>query len=79
MKKRFIVICGWIRSPNDGDKHFISCDRLSELYRVDPRECVYFDPSKDKSVGYGHNNLIHLRPLPDGNYEEALRDLCKKG
>ena len=34
---KFLVIGGYVVSPNDGEVHFISARKLCELYGLDPR------------------------------------------
>lgn len=68
MKKKYIVYPGYVFSKNDGDRHFISADRLMNLYRVNPKECIVVDHKK-KLEGYKEEDLISLYPDSSGRYK----------
>lgn len=79
MKKRFLVIPGFVISRSDGDRHHVSGKQLMELYRVDPRECLELseqvarDERAPPPAGYTWsylNSLIHLTPRHDGDYSQ---------
>lgn len=62
--KRYCLVPGWVRSINDGDRHYISAISLMKLYGVRANECVqHSDPAYDCTA------LEHLAPRYDGNYE----------
>jgi hypothetical protein len=63
MKPKYLVKPGYVFSKSDGDKHWISADKLIRLYQVNPRECVISHPYLDPE------DLIVLEPRYDGNYE----------
>lgn len=63
MKPKYIVYPGYCISKTDGDKHWISADKLMRLYQVDPKECIVSVPWKESP-----QDLIPLRPKYDGNY-----------
>ena len=63
---KYIVHPGYVRSKNDRDKHFISYDRLIELYGVNPKECV--DARSEYSRSKPCEDCIDLKPKYDGNY-----------
>lgn len=68
---RYACYAGVIYSDNDGDKHFISARRVAELYRVNPKECVFININgnpRHKLAGY-YPPLKELRPRADGNYD----------
>lgn len=66
---KYAVFPGYVTSINDGDRHFISLNRLCQLYGVSPRECI--DASRLPKTAYG--DLILLRPRLDGNYQIPSR------
>ncbi|MDX1698987.1 MAG: hypothetical protein R3250_00145 [Melioribacteraceae bacterium] len=63
---------GYVRSKNDGQEHYISAQRLANLYKVDlnaPNVRVY-DPDKPETtlgVRFSPQD-IHLEPLYNGEY-----------
>lgn len=72
--KRFIVVPGWVKSENDGERHFISAQSLMSLYGVDPRKCIIVDPGRYETwAGYKLADLqeagmVVLRPKQNGDY-----------
>lgn len=46
MKKKYIVVGGWIESEKDEDIHFISAQKLCVLYNVNPNECYLLHEKK---------------------------------
>jgi len=68
VKKKYRVLPGYIKSKNDGDRHYISAGRLMLLYGVSSAECV---------IGYngGVDGLIVLKPLYNGNYSNYRENL----
>ena len=72
--KRFLVCPGYVHSRNDGDRHWISADRLIDLYGVDPRECVI----ANRGLTWAdEKSLIRLTPRYSGHYREHLENLIK--
>jgi hypothetical protein len=77
-KGRYVLHPGWVTSVNDGDKHYISANKLMRLYGLDRDQ-------RRRSVVYGHWRWfrpqptdVHLHPSPDGIYslpEEDCEDL----
>jgi len=67
--KRYICIGGFVESKTDGDWHYISPHKLSELYKVNPELC-YFAKDNDDPLLFGLDidNLIELRPRDYGDY-----------
>lgn len=63
---------GFTKSRNDGELHYISFQRLVELYRLDRNQCV----SAGDAVA--HHNAIDLYPVSGGEYESVLLDKLKK-
>ena len=62
---KYIVHPGYIRSKNDGDRHYISYPRLCELYNVNPRDC-FNAGDRDRFIGYQiDDSHIHLYPQVD--------------
>jgi hypothetical protein len=71
--KKYLVIPDYVKSKNDGQKHYITAKELIRLYGVNPKECVIYDPSKRQHT----SNLIPLGPLFSGKYEEYIEKLRK--
>lgn len=65
---RIFVHPGWVRSKNDGDRHFIGFMQLCQLFKLNPGECINMhDPANE----YGHGSQDgdrHYFPLYNGNY-----------
>lgn len=61
---RYVLHPGWIHSKNDGDRHFIGGHRLTRLYGVDMRQCIYGDVSNYIE----QEGDIHLYPRYQGDY-----------
>lgn len=71
--KKYLVIGGYVRSKNDGQKHYIPAHRLVDLYNVSPSECILTDSKDmDRALCGIHPNdrskLIRLFPRYDGDY-----------
>lgn len=56
---------GDVISRNDGDRHWISPNRVIELYKVDPKECRILDLNRHKQY---YPDAILLEPREDGDY-----------
>ena len=74
--KKYICFSNYV-DCKDGDKHFISAQKLPRLYNVNPKECIFVnpysgpnDPLKHALTGTGidENDLIHLWPDSSGIY-----------
>lgn len=63
MKKKYVVTPGYVISKTDGDKHYISYNRLIALYNVDPKECVVYLKHR-----FNYEGMHILSPRFDGNY-----------
>jgi hypothetical protein len=73
---KYLVIGDWIRSANDGDRHYISARQLVELYGIDPRDCKTIENNQPMSlVGVDLNKFVVLRPLFHGKYREHIAKL----
>ncbi len=67
---KYLVFPDWVRSRNDGQRHFINAEQLMELYHVNPSECVVLG---SESMGMDLSDvakLTQLRPRYDGNYDQ---------
>jgi len=64
-KKKYVIFPGWIRSKNDGDRHFIGVGALAELYQVNLSECLVYD---DHMPSHFYDGLIRLHPKYNGDY-----------
>lgn len=68
--KKYVCFGGYIISQHDGDKHYISARRVAELYKLNPRECRFFEwNERNLAVGLNFNEYIVLNPKSDGNYK----------
>ena len=71
---KYVLVPGTVKSATDGQEHYITADRLIELYRVPRSECVTYDTRIALTdEGYEYRNkwkleLKALYPKSDGNY-----------
>lgn len=66
---KYVLHPGFVKSKNDGDKHFIGPQQLMKLYRVEVKECLlHGSPRYELPKVYRNLNLIHLYPDPTGDY-----------
>lgn len=69
---KYKLVGGYVTS-SDGDHHYISAEKLRELYNLRPDECLLIDEytPEHKLRGYTQeflDSLITLGPRPNGNY-----------
>ncbi len=69
MSRKYICFSNSVIS-GDGDIHLILSRYLPQLYRVDPKECLFVNKERDL-IGLNIDNYIHLNPKSDGNYYDA--------
>ena len=63
--KRFALHPGYVISPNDGDRHYITFRALCDLHGIDPREAV--DMSREPWYrGLDTSKLLHLHASDNG-------------
>lgn len=68
--KKYVLCPGFVRSRNDGDRHWISAPELARLYGVPIRECDVWDSRRPETLmGLKAEGRVFLRPRADGNYE----------
>lgn len=68
---KYIVRPGYVFSRSDGDRHYISADKLIELHQVPISECVIIANKKDLYKLKGlKRELINLFPRTDGKYKK---------
>lgn len=68
-KKTFLVIGGDLRSPHDGQFHYVGPRALARLYRIDPRDCIFASGWDDQRLAAVRaKDHIVLRPRYDGDY-----------
>lgn len=60
---RYVLHPGWIVSPVDEQRHFISGQALARLYNVPFHECVFGDKDYFEQAGD-----VHLYPRKNGDY-----------
>ena len=66
LEKKYLVLGGYVNSKNDGQRHYIGCNKLMKLYGVSPNEC-YCREEWDIYGGYPEGLKI-LRPNYEGYY-----------
>jgi len=67
MKKKFVLLPGYVTSQYDGQDHYISAGQLMKLYKVRQEECVIWDPYNS------YIGLTFLGPRYDGQYENMSK------
>lgn len=75
-RTKYVLCPGWVRSQNDGDRHYIQAWKLARLYGVPPEECITFDPPngwpssliESAMKAQDLHGLIRLYPRSDGDY-----------
>jgi len=67
--KKYVVIPGYVRSPNDGDEHYITPTMLARLFRVPLAECIIIDSAHTTEGFIIPPDLPVLRPRNSGNYD----------
>ncbi len=67
---KYFVWPDWVTSVSDGDRHWISADRLIHLYHVDPRDCRVLRPDSPAvdSILRRYPWVPILRPQANGDY-----------
>jgi hypothetical protein len=70
MRKKYIVIPGYITSKNDNDVHYISSAKLMALYNVNPKECfLYTEEDYERRKHMEQLKALKvLRPQYSGDY-----------
>lgn len=71
MKKKYILMPGYVYSKHDHDKHYIGAGKLAQLYGVSLAECIIVHENTPASSGcdFGFFNLPVLRPRYNGDYK----------
>lgn len=69
--KRWIVLGDYIVAK-DGDVHYVSAQRLCELYGLDRAECIMGDITRPDSLRGLPKDLPRFYPRRDGKYEKEL-------
>jgi hypothetical protein len=64
MNKKYLVVPGFVDSKMDADLHFISGQKLIQLYGVDKRECIFC--RRDEIHTYRGSGLKLLEPQYNG-------------
>jgi hypothetical protein len=67
---KYFIWADWVTSTHDGDRHWISADRLVHLYHIDPRDCRVLRPDSPAvdSILRRYPWVPILCPRPDGDY-----------
>lgn len=74
--KKFLVLGGHLGDAQ-GNPKFVAAAQLVPLYGLNPDECLCLD-SMAKTRGQEVKGLIILRPVPNGNYHEALARAARR-
>ena len=75
--RRYIVHPGEVISRSDGDIHFISFNRLCQLYGIHKEQAVNAGvPGAFPRPGFDGKD-IHLWPLESGQYDEARKEIAQ--
>jgi hypothetical protein len=68
---KYFIYPGEVKSYSDGDIHYISGNKLIELYGVNPSECKIIRTPEDER-GYDTSNVMFLYPRMSGNYKIVM-------
>lgn len=71
MKKKYVIWAGTVDNI-EGKREWVDCDKLCELYGVNPKECLMVHDIHDDLDKYSIKLIercIHLYPRNDGNYK----------
>lgn len=78
MRPKYLLVGDYVISQRDGDRHYISAEKLRRLYDLGRADCVLAEGDLAASlIQRARPELVTLRPRSDGNYtlpEEAAHD-----
>jgi hypothetical protein len=67
--RKYALHPGWVRSKSDGDRHYITSEKLARLYMLRYDEWFAWDDAfRADNGGREWGDYIHLYPSYDGNY-----------
>ena len=66
MTPRFLLVPGYVRSVNDGDRHYVGIMALARLYELRPSEWVAY--REGVPMDAQRRGLEPLYPRRDGKY-----------
>jgi len=70
---RYVILPGWVRPQADGEYHYVTAQKLANLYGVPIRARNVVVVTEDNERGFRRqNNDIYLCPKQDGDY--TLKD-----
>ena len=76
-----LAICheGYVISPSDGNRHFISSHKVAHLFNIPPQHVIFchcFSSEIKHALNKRRADLHHLYPRSNGNYKlpEELKD-----
>lgn len=75
---KYVLVTNKIISPNDGQCHTISAYRLAELYKLDPKDCIFVNHVVPQDFLGVDEDQIWLEPRDAGDYEEFLEMQMEK-
>lgn len=68
MKKKKYILVGDFIIAGDGDRHYISANKLIDLYKLDREECILVDNYEQFHRLNIEDGLTVLEPRASGNY-----------
>lgn len=76
---KYILHPNWVRSANKGQEHFISAEKLAELYRLPNGSWIEHAPDKRFGWRANINDLIHLSTQKRASdYDRIAAELQKE-
>jgi len=72
MTVQLVLRPGYIMSKTDGDIHFISADKLADLYGVRLSKCVVVHDQFPYLRESSDVTYVHLYPRYDGDYGKII-------
>jgi hypothetical protein len=72
-KITFVLYPGFVRSQNDGDKHYITAEQLARLYMLEPGTWTVYQPPQafDRAASWRrdpYEGMKAIFPRRDGKY-----------
>ena len=69
MSRKYVLCPGYVRSQFDNEEHYVNERELADLYGVKLQDCM-LETDRVRT----DDSAIYLRPRPNGDYLEWLRD-----
>jgi len=68
-EKKYLLCPGYILSKTDNDRHYISAEKLAQLYNVPMTQCIIQPERPEEARMIDTSKLIILRPQYHGCYD----------